>query len=35
LRGRGEARQIPGDPRVAIATSGGGPLATALLLARE
>lgn len=35
LRGRGEARQIPGDPRVAIATSGGGPLATALLLARD
>jgi acetyl-CoA acetyltransferase len=35
LRGRGGARQIPGDPRVAIATSGGGPLATALLLARD
>lgn len=35
LRGQGGARQIPGDPRVAIATSGGGPLATALLLARD
>ncbi len=35
LRGKGEARQIPGDPRVAVATSGGGPLATALLLARD
>ena len=29
------ARQIPGDPRVAVATSGGGPLAAALLLARD
>lgn len=35
LRGLGGARQIPGDPRVAVATSGGGPLATALLLARD
>lgn len=35
LRGKGGARQIPGDPRVAICTSGGGPLATALLLARD
>ena len=35
LRGQGGARQIPGDPRVAVATSGGGPLATALLLARD
>lgn len=35
LRGKGGARQIPGDPRVAVATSGGGPLATALLLARD
>lgn len=35
LRGDGGARQIPGDPRVAVATSGGGPLATALLLARD
>jgi acetyl-CoA acetyltransferase len=35
LRGTGGARQIPGDPKVAIAASGGGPLATALLLARD
>jgi acetyl-CoA acetyltransferase len=35
LRGKGGARQIPGDPRVAVSTSGGGPLATALLLARD
>ncbi len=35
LRGQGGERQIPGDPRVAVATSGGGPLATALLLARD
>ena len=35
LRGRGGARQIPGDPRVAVCASGGGPLATALLLARD
>ena len=35
LRGQGGARQIPGNPRVAVAASGGGPLATALLLARE
>lgn len=35
LRGLGGARQIPNDPKVAIATSGGGPLATALLLASE
>ena len=35
LRGDAGARQIPGDPRVAVATSGGGPLATALLLARD
>lgn len=35
LRGEGGARQVPGDPRVAIATSGGGPLAAALLLARD
>ena len=35
LRGKGGARQIPNDPRVAVATSGGGPLATALLLARD
>lgn len=35
LRGKGGDRQIAGDPRVAVATSGGGPLATALLLARD
>ncbi|PXA82809.1 dioxygenase [Nostoc sp. 3335mG] len=35
LRGQGGARQIPGDPKVAVAASGGGPLATALLLARD
>ena len=35
LRGAGGARQIASDPKVAIATSGGGPLATALLLARD
>lgn len=35
LRGSGGTRQIAGEPRVAIATSGGGPLATALLLARD
>jgi acetyl-CoA acetyltransferase len=35
LRGRGGARQISGDPRVAVCASGGGPLATALLLARD
>lgn len=35
LRGKGGERQIKNDPRVAVATSGGGPLATALLLARD
>jgi acetyl-CoA acetyltransferase len=35
LRGEGGARQIPGDPKVAVATSGGGPMASALLLARD
>ncbi len=35
LRGNGGARQIRNDPRVAVCTSGGGPLATALLLARD
>ncbi|MFV8816718.1 thiolase family protein [Haliea sp. E17] len=35
LRGKGGERQIPGDPKVAVATSGGGPLATALLLVRD
>ena len=35
LRGLGGDRQIKGNPKVAVATSGGGPLATALLLARD
>jgi acetyl-CoA acetyltransferase len=35
LRGMGGARQVPNDPRVAVCSSGGGPLATALLLARD
>ena len=35
LRKTGGERQIAGDPKVAIATSGGGPLAAALLLARD
>ena len=35
LRKNGGARQIPGDPKVAVAASGGGPLATALLLTRD
>jgi hypothetical protein len=35
LRGLGGARQVKGDPKVAIATSGGGPMAAALLLARD
>jgi acetyl-CoA acetyltransferase len=35
LRGQGGARQIAGDPKVAVATSGGGPMAAALLLAKD
>ncbi|PHP20574.1 dioxygenase [Sphingobium sp. IP1] len=35
LRGEGGERQIAGDPKVAVATSGGGPMAAALLLARD
>ncbi len=35
LRGEGGERQVPGDPALAVCTSGGGPLATALLLARD
>lgn len=35
LRGKGGDRQISGDPRVAVCTSGGGPLATALLLTND
>ena len=35
LRGEGGERQVPRDPRVAVAASGGGIYATALLLARD
>ncbi|MEZ5742620.1 MAG: thiolase family protein [Sphingomonadaceae bacterium] len=35
LRGAAGERQIKGDPKVAVATSGGGPMAAALLLARD
>jgi acetyl-CoA acetyltransferase len=35
LRGQGGERQVADDPRVAVCASGGGPLATALLLARD
>ncbi len=35
LRGHGGTRQIKGDPKLAVATSGGGPMAAALLLARD
>jgi len=35
LRGQAGPRQIPGDPRVAIASSGGGPMAAALLLTKD
>ncbi len=35
LRGKGGARQIKKQPHVAVAASGGGPLATALLLTRD
>jgi acetyl-CoA acetyltransferase len=35
LRGAAGPRQIPGDPKVAVATSGGGPMAAALLLTRD
>ncbi len=35
LRGLGGARQIAGDPKVAVATSGGGPMAAALLLTKD
>lgn len=35
LRGKGGARQVPGDPKVAVAAAGGGIYATALLLARD
>ena len=35
LRGEGGARQIKNKHQVAVATSGGGPMAAALLLARD
>lgn len=35
LRGGGGARQVPGDPRVAIVSNGGGPIASAALLVRD
>ncbi|MEZ5708081.1 MAG: thiolase family protein [Blastomonas sp.] len=35
LRGDGGERQVPGDPRVAVMTTAGGPLAGAFLLVRE
>jgi acetyl-CoA acetyltransferase len=35
LRGKAGARQIPKDVKVAVAASGGGPLATALLLTKD
>lgn len=35
LRGQAGLRQVPGDPRVAIASNGGGPLAGAMLLVKD
>ena len=35
LWGRGEARQVPGDPRVAGLSTAGGPLAGAFLMVRD
>jgi acetyl-CoA acetyltransferase len=35
LRGHAGARQVKGDPKLSVATSGGGPMAAALLLARD
>jgi acetyl-CoA acetyltransferase len=35
LRGQGDARQVPGEPRVAVVSNGGGPIASAALLVRE
>jgi hypothetical protein len=32
LRGEGEARQVSGNPQVAVAAAGGGPLGSCLLL---
>jgi acetyl-CoA acetyltransferase len=35
LWGEGGARQVPGDPQVAVAAAGGGPLGGCLLLVRD
>ena len=35
LRGRGGQRQVGGDPRLAVAAAGGGPMAGCLLLGRR
>jgi len=35
LRGKGGARQVPQEPRIAAVAVGGGPFATAMLLARD
>jgi acetyl-CoA acetyltransferase len=35
LRGQGGERQVPGDPKVAVAAAGGGPMASTLLLAKD
>ena len=35
LRGLGGERQVPGDPRVAIVSNGGGPIAGAALFVRD
>jgi acetyl-CoA acetyltransferase len=35
LRGEGGQRQVKDEPKLAVATSGGGPMAAALLLARD
>lgn len=35
LRGLGAARQVPGDPKVAVVANGGGPIASAALLVRH
>lgn len=35
LRGQGGDRQVPGNPKVAAVTNGGGPIASAALLVRD
>lgn len=35
LRGNGGDRQVPGKPKVAVCSSGGGPYATAMLLTND